>query len=173
MEVSDRGGQRMLEVIAPCGVEWNTMPMILDFLYSDSIDLSNNTLSISDPEHAIACALHNCSSIPQKDTVGTKKNRKETESKSAETTKSKSKSKSANTTKAHQRYVALFDLNFAEKLMCSANVLQLPSLLELVELQCSKIICAANVERIATIAERVNAIQLLNAAVRSKLKIEI
>ena len=171
MEVSDRGGKRMLEVIAPCGVEWNTMPMILDFLYSDSIDLSNNTLSSSDPEHAIACALHNCSSIPQKDTTGTKKNRKETESKSAETTKSKSKSN--HTTKAHQRYVALFDLNFAEKLMCSANILQLPSLLELVELQCSKIICAANVERIATIAERVDAIQLLNAAVRSKLKIEI
>ena len=92
-----------------------------------------------------------------------KKNRKETESKSSETTKSKSKA--ANTTKAHQRYVALFDLNFAEKLMCSANILQLPSLLELVELQCSKIICVANVERIATIAERVNAIQLLNAAV--------
>ena len=88
-------------------------------------------------------------------------------------TQTQTSTKSNHKTKAHQRYVALFDLNFAEKLMCSANILQLPSLLELVELQCSKIICAANVERIATIAERVNAIQLLNAAVRSKLKIEI
>jgi speckle-type POZ protein len=161
----------ILKVIVPSDVAWDTVPKVIEYLYTDNIDLSNNLLSKYHPEYDVALELHGIiNNEIKKDLRSSTEGNISTPTptptptptrQTAPTSRKRPKKHGISKTK----FVALFNLNYIERLLISANILELPAFGELVEWWCAEVICIANVERIATLAHHVGAVQLLDSAI--------
>ena len=170
---ANRAHKAPLHLNVPTGVSWDTVPTILQYLYTDQVDLSGNLISdfgnTRESDHLHSNEISSNKAYSQM--INGKKANQTNSQIGSRLTPHKRRQRAAlksslseSQINYHERkFSALFDVAFAERLLKAANILELGAMTERIEWWCVKAINVLNVQSLMTMAYACGAVQLLDA----------